>query len=170
MARPTNKTELILFAEDELSKLMAIVAKLSETQRDTEFVHDNRTTKDVIAHLYAWQLLELDWYSVGMSGEKPSIPAPGYTFKDAPALNEKLYQDYKDISWDELFKGFMKSHEKLIGLINSHSEEELFTKKKYAWTGSTDMAIYFRSALSSHYLWARNLIRKHFKEYLKTAK
>lgn len=132
MARPENKKQLIQFAEDEYAKLMTLVDKLSDKQRDSETIFDNRTVKDIVAHLYAWQLLELNWYTEGMGGKKPAIPAPGYTFKDTPALNEKLYLDYKDMSWKKLSDQFKKTHKKLLSLINSHSEKELFTKKKYA--------------------------------------
>lgn len=163
MARPQNKFELVEFAQQEYQRLIKLVSLLTAEQRDQEAVFDNRTTKDIVAHLLAWQSLELNWYQQGMAGQKPAIPAPGYTFKECPALNEKLYQDYKNTTWDRLSTEFTASHQKLLSIINNHSEVELFTKKKYAWTGSTDMAIYFRSALSSHYVWAIDLIRKHFK-------
>ena len=163
MARPMNKEQLISFAQNEYTKLMDLISKLNEKQRDSEYIFDNRTTKDIVAHLYAWQLLELNWYKEGMKGNKPDIPAKGYTFKDSPALNEKLYQEYKNIKWKELFDKFKISHNSLLKIIESHTNDELYTKKKYIWTGSTDMAVYFRSALSSHYVWAQGLIKKHFK-------
>lgn len=163
MARPMNKKELIEFAENEYKKLFQLISHIKPEEIEKSNIFDNRSTKDLVAHLYAWQLLELTWYKVGMQGKKPAIPAPGYTFKDAPALNEKLFQDYKDIEWETLLKEFQKTHDKLLDIVKSHTEDELYTKKKYAWTGSTDMAVYFRSALSSHYLWANNLIKKHFK-------
>ena len=163
MARARNKQQLLEYGKHEYNQLNELISKLSSQQRDHEFIFDNRTAKDIVAHLYAWQLLELTWYKDGMSGKKPQIPAPGYTFKDAPALNEKLYQDYKDISWEELKNKFVKSHRELLQIITNHTDEDLTTKKKYTWTGSTDMATYFASALSSHYVWAIDLIRKHFK-------
>lgn len=163
MARPMNKKELIEFAENEYKKLFQLISHIKPEEIENSYIFDNRSTKDLVAHLYAWQLLELTWYKEGMQGKKPAIPAPGYTFKDAPALNEKLFQDYKDLEWENLLKEFQKTHDKLLDIVKSHTEDELYTKKKYAWTGSTDMAVYFRSALSSHYLWANNLIKKHFK-------
>ncbi len=163
MARPQNKKELIQFAQNEHKRLIDLISQLSDRERDLEFVFDNRTVKDIVAHLYAWQILEFGWYMEEMKGNKPVIPAPGYSFKDTPVFNEKLYNDYKNISWSELFKDFTKSHKKLVSIIKSHTEEELFTKKKYIWTGTTDMSVYFRAALSSHYVWAIDLIRKHFK-------
>jgi len=163
MARPLNKEQLITFTEAEFARLLLLIALLSDTQRDTEFVFDNRTARDIVAHVYAWQLLELDWYTEGMKGNKPQIPAPGYTFKDSPALNEKLFQEYKDITWADLLKAFTKSHNQLLAIVKKHTEDELFTKKKYSWTGSSNMAVYLRSALWSHYIWAIDLIRKYFK-------
>jgi len=161
MARPLNKLQLLDFAQREYQLLIDLISTQSDSQRDIKPIFENRTTKDIVAHLYAWQLLELNWYKEGMKGQKPVIPAPGYSFKDTPALNEKLYQDYKDIKWDTLLKKFTELHNQLLTIINKHTEEELFTKKKYIWTGTTNMAVYFRSALSSHYVWARNLIRKN---------
>ena len=107
MARPMNKSQLVEFSENEFHRLTTLIDTLTPKQRDSEYVFDNRTPKDIVAHLYAWQLMELSWYSDGEKGLKPQIPAPGYTFKDSPALNEKLFQDYKDISWDKLIKLLM---------------------------------------------------------------
>ena len=163
MTRARNKQQLLEFGKNEFDRLMKLVGTLTPRQRDEEYVFDNRTTKDIVAHLYAWHLLELTWYKEGMSGKKPAIPAPGYTFKDCPKLNEKLYQEYKDLSWSGLVKKFNSSHNKLMEIIERHTGSELTTKKKYVWTGSTDMACYFASALSSHYVWAIDLIGKHFK-------
>lgn len=163
MPRARNKQQLLDFGKKEYDRLLSLISKLSDKQRDTEYIFDNRTAKDIVAHLYAWQLLELGWYKEGMKGSKPAIPAEGYTFKDSSKLNEKLYQDYKDISWKDLENKFKKMHTKLLNIIESHTDAELTTKKKYSWTGSTDMACYFAAALSSHYVWAIDLIRRHFK-------
>lgn len=164
MARAQNKQQLLEFGKKEFDRLMGLVGALTPDQRDKEYIFDNRTTKDIVAHLMAWQLLELTWYLEGMDGKKPAIPSPGYTFKDAPKLNEKLYQEYKSIIWDDLINKFTKTHRQLLNIVNKHTDEELSTKKKYAWTGSTSITCYLVSALSSHYVWAIDLIRKHFKK------
>jgi hypothetical protein len=55
------------------------------------------------------------------------------------------------------------SHQKMMAIISGHSDEELFTKKRYKWTGSTSLGSYAVSASSSHYQWAIDLIRKWVK-------
>ena len=53
-----------------------------------------------------------------------------------------------------------KTHSKLQDIIEKHTEKELFTKKRYPWTGSSSLATYIRSNTLSHYKWAYNLIKK----------
>ena len=53
-----------------------------------------------------------------------------------------------------------RSHENVIEVIASYTPEDLFTKKQYAWTGTTSVASYATSATSSHYAWTSKLVRK----------
>jgi hypothetical protein len=52
-----------------------------------------------------------------------------------------------------------ESHNRLIASVENHSNEELFEKKRYAWTGTTSLGAYFISSLSSHYDWALKTIK-----------
>jgi hypothetical protein len=160
MPRARNKAELITYGNKEYKALCDLVNMLKQEKLETTEVFENRTVKDIIAHLHAWHLLFFEWYKVGMSGDKPYIPAKGYTFKDTPKLNEKLYQEYKNIKWEAIYKDFKDSHKKIMEIIENHSEEDLTQKKKYKWTGSTNLASYLASATSSHYVWAKKLIKK----------
>jgi len=164
MAIPSNKNQLIEFAKSEYVRLFELVSQLTVVERDKKFVFGNRTTKDIVAHLYAWQNMTLNWYQDGVDGKKPTALPAGYTIKDIPKLNEKLYLEYKDIHWDTLKSQLNTSHNKLLKIIKNYTNSELFTKKKYDWTGTTCLAVYFRLALSSHYVWAIDLIRKFIKK------
>ena len=62
-----------------------------------------------------------------------------------------------------MFILFQKSFEKVFSIIEKHTDEELFTKKKYKWTGSTSLGSYLISATSSHYDWALKLMKKELK-------
>ncbi|MEL7341116.1 MAG: ClbS/DfsB family four-helix bundle protein, partial [Bacteroidota bacterium] len=123
----------------------------------------NRNIRDVLGHLHHWHKLMVSWYEIGMRGEKPEMPAPGYTWKTVPALNREIHQMYTAVTLEELKVLLAKSHASMISLIEQHNEVELFEKKRYPWTGSTSLAAYLISATSSHYAWARKLIRKQRK-------
>ncbi|GAA4627923.1 hypothetical protein BKA21_003401 [Cellulomonas oligotrophica] len=44
-------------------------------------------------------------------------------------------------------------------LIRRYSDEELFTKRRYPWTGTTSLGDYLVSATASHYAWALKKLR-----------
>lgn len=110
-----------------------------------------------------WHTLMLDWYAVGMKGGKPEMPAAGYTWATTPALNRTIHARYGATPLRKVRALFDRSHAELMALIERHTEAELFTKKRYPWTGSTSLGAYLVSATSSHYDWALTLIRKGLK-------
>jgi len=102
----------------------------------------------------------LEWYEVGMAGDKPEMPAKGYTWKTLPDLNRKIQVKYSNVSLAEARKMLDNSFLALLKLIKNHTDANLFEKKKYQWTGSTSLAAYLISATSSHYDWAYKLVKK----------
>ena len=98
-----------------------------------------------------------------MKGQKPDIPAKGYTWKTTPELNRKIREEYKDTDLSTVLKMLEDSFAAIREIISRHTDEELFEKKKYKWTGTTSLGAYLVSATSSHYEWALKLIRKAMK-------
>jgi hypothetical protein len=162
MARPVNKSELLTQASENYTKLLSHIGEYTPEQRSEPFPEGtlNRNIRDVLAHLYHWHLMMQDWYEVGMKGEKPDIPAKGYTWKTSPELNKWINEEYSAMPLEEAFKKLDDSHRQVMQLIEDHTDEELFTKKKYKWTGTTSLGAYLISSTSSHYDWAYKLIRK----------
>jgi hypothetical protein len=46
-----------------------------------------------------------------------------------------------------------------MALIENHNDDELFSKKKYEFTGSTTLGAYFHYNTADHYNWALKTIR-----------
>ncbi len=105
----------------------------------------------------------LEWYEVGMRGEKPEILAKGYTWKTSPELNRWIWEKYSNTPLQEARESLDISHQEVRGLIEKHTDHELFEKKRYKWTGTTSLGAYLISATSSHYDWALKLIKKTIK-------
>ena len=163
MPRPKTKSELVENNETNFQKLQEIIKKMPLEMVSEPGACEHWSCKDILAHLHAWHTLYLTWYEVGMAGDKPEMPAPGYTWKTTPEMNAMFYEQYKDMPLDEVRHRLNDTHKKIMMIINSHSDEELFTKKRYAWTGSTSLGSYTISAMSSHYDWAN----KHINQFLK---
>lgn len=162
MPRPTNKKQLLDLSQKNFDTLNACVDSFSEEERNQDFPKGtmNRNIRDVLAHLHAWHAMMMQWYAVGMKGQNPDIPAPGYTWKTTPELNHKIWDENRAVPLSKVRKLLNKSHADLQKIIGAHTDAELFEKKRYHWTGSTSLGAYFVSATSSHYDWALKVIKK----------
>lgn len=162
MARPKNKAQLLEQSQQTYDKLIELIESCPSEAMYEEFPSGylNRNIRDVIAHLYEWHTMVMHWYEVGKTGAKPDIPAKGYTWKTTPDLNRAIQEKYSDMTFEKAIRLFNDSHHQMMDLITSHTDEELFEKKRYKWTGSTSLGAYLISCTSSHYDWALKLIRK----------
>ncbi len=166
MPRPQNKEQLLDLSKQNFDKLFEMINNFSEEQRLTNFEFDNNRDKnirDILVHLHHWHLMMLEWYKIWMTWEKPDIPVKGYTWKTIKDLNKKIWKKYQNTSYDEAVKLVNRSFLQIRKIIESHFDEELFTKKKYKWTWTTSMGAYFVSSTSSHYDWAMKLLKQYVK-------
>lgn len=162
MPKPKTKAELLAAGRDNFDKLNALVDSFSEEERNAEFPEGtlNRNIRDVLAHLHHWHLLMSGWYREGMRGEKPDMPAEGFSWSETPRMNLEIREKYRSLELSEARRLLEESFLEVRGLIEQHSEEELFEKRRYSWTGSTSLGAYLISNTSSHYQWAHKLIRR----------
>lgn len=167
MARPNSKGELEIQCLENYNKLLGFIDSIPSKWSEREFPEGtlNRNVSDVLAHLHHWHLMMLKWYEVGMAGEKPKMPAEGFTWKTLPDLNRLIHRKYQNTSVATVKIKFVDSHRVVSKLIEMHTNVELFEKKHYFWTGSTSLGAYLISATSSHYDWALKLIKKATKEW-----
>lgn len=160
MARPKTKKDLLELSQLNFNKLITQVQSIPEKLLVVSGVCEEWSIKDILAHLHAWHMLCFVWYQEGMTGVKPPMPAPGYTWKETPGLNQAIYEEYKDEEFKQVLISLQESHLEVQQTIKKHNQEELFTKKLYKWTGTTSLASYLISSAPSHYDWAFTQIKK----------
>jgi hypothetical protein len=168
MARPADRDGLLRASQDAFDRLFQLVQTVPESERTSPGVNGDWSVKDTLTHLHAWHNLMETWYREGMAGHKPAMPALGYTWRTTPDLNERIFREHRHEPMDLVVNNLRTSHSRMHTLIENHSDEELFTKKRYSWTGSTSMGSCFVSATSSHYSWAIALIRRWLSARSKT--
>jgi hypothetical protein len=95
-------------------------------------------------------------------GETPVTPAPGFTWgwKSLAALNQQIFVQHRDQSPTEAAQALAVSHEQVIALIQTLSEEDLFTPGRYSWLGKATLEASIRANSYNHYRWAAKLIRQ----------
>jgi hypothetical protein len=160
MPRPTNKTELLQAANSGYEKLKPFIAenitfdpKIAEAGKEAHWSRD-KNVRDVLVHLYEWHELLLTWVSENMQGNtRPFLPEQ-YNWKNYGDMNVELWKKHQETTFEDSVKMLDDSHSRVIELISKLSDEELFEKKHYNWTGTTSIGAYCISATLAHYDWA----------------
>lgn len=176
MARPTTKKELLDQATMQFEKLQALIASMSEAQQASDFCFQltdkdkethwkrDRNLRDVLIHLYEWHQLLLIFVknNRGSTEVIPFLPAP-YNWRNYGRLNRDFWEKHQSTSLADGKRLLQKSHTEVLSLIESFSDEELFTKAYFPWSGTTSVGAYCVSATSSHYNWAIKKLKRQIK-------
>jgi hypothetical protein len=164
MPKPITKEQLLKEIRDERAKLESLIAAIPQDVFASKIVQGEWTSKDVVSHLIAWEQMVIFWVTSGFAGKTIAVPAEGIKWNELPALNDKIFREHRDELPEEVMKKFQQSYRQILDLLNSISEDDLFTPGLYKWQNKNTLAAYFKSAMSSHYLWARKEITKGLKE------
>ena len=175
MGRATTKSDLLENAINSYEKLNVLISELTEKELSTpfDFAGDDRkkeahwrrdnNLRDVLIHLYEWHQLLINWIQSNRKGEsKPFIPEP-YNWKTYGDMNVEFWKKHQNTPLEEAKKMLKKSHEEILNLGDTFSNEELFSKGVYKWVGGSTLGSYFVSATASHYDWAIKKLKAHRK-------
>ena len=78
-------------------------------------------------------------------------------------MNVEFWKKHQDTSLKDAKDLLNKSHNEVLELAKKFTNEELFSKGVYKWTGGTTLGSYFVSSTSSHYDWAIKKLKAHQK-------
>ncbi len=121
--------------------------------------------KQVLAHLYGWHLLMLEWYRVGLleqpdGSSKPAIPAKGFNWRQTPALNATIDDKYRKLPLANVKRRLKLSHGRVMKVVSELSDKQFSQAGQFAWTGKHAIASYIVPNTVSHYRWAIKKIKK----------
>lgn len=174
MVKAKTKEELISFSEESWHKMCHLVDTLPLEAQTATFVFGqekgkeahwgrDKNIRDVFANLYEWQVLLQNFVKSNVSGKAQSFLPTPYTWKNYATMNQEFWKKHQATSYEEIKEKLAASHLSTIQLLQGFSDEELYTKQFYPWTGTTSLAQYFQSSLASHYDWALKKLRLHKK-------
>ena len=166
MGRRLRKKELLEEIKRERDLLDVVLEPIPKRlMKKPGVTRGGWSIKDILAHLVEWQEMNLNWYAAGMRGEKPDIPAHGYTVRDTPRLNYKIYRKHHLRPLQAIREEYLAYHQLMVNLIKTLQDADLITLGRYSWTGpSWTLSDYLRASTSAHYLWARTRIRRWLKK------
>lgn len=174
MANPTTKQELLASIADSYAKLLEQTGILSEVEAETlfNFASDpkkcgvrwqyDRCLRDLLIHLHEWQVLMREFVQNIRNGH-PRDYLPDEYRRNYHDMDKMLVEKHQNTPLDEAKRLLQQTHEEMLDLADSFTEEELFTKGFYKNTYTTNMAAYFMSVTTSPYGQTVKLLKTHQK-------
>lgn len=105
----------------------------------------------------------LEWVANNKVGLHKPFLMEGYNWKTYGAMNILFWKRNQSVTLDMALEQFKESHKKIMDVIQTMSNDELFQKNVYDWVGGSTIGSYFISVTSSYYDWAMKKIKVHRK-------
>lgn len=175
MARPTTKQDLILASSDGFNKLWDLLNTMTDKEKNQEFNFDenslgkeahwkrDKNIRDVLIHLYEWHQLLIKWVNTNQNGEEAKFLPEPYNWKTYGDMNIEFWRAHQNTSYNSAIEMLERSHKQVMELIEKFTNEELFCKGVYNWTGGSTLGSYCVSSTTSHYEWAIKKLKKYKK-------
>ena len=175
MSRATTKADLIIAANEQFDKLCKLIDTMSDEQQNATFSNEmamagkeshwsrDKNGRDVLVHLYEWHNLLLNCIGANRNSRITQFLPEPYNWKTYPVMNVEFWKKHQNTSFMDASKMLKESHKNVMALIETFSNDELYSKRIFAWTGTSTLGAYCVSATSSHYDWAIKKLKVHIK-------
>ena len=179
MAAPKTKQELLTAMADGYAKLTDQIGKMTAAQLESPFqfasdpkkcgarwIYD-QCARDLLIHLYEWQVLMREFVNNIRNNQQRDYLPDEYR-KDYHAMDKMLVEKHQGTTFGQAQELLKQTHEEMLQLADSFTDEELFGKGYYRCTYTTTMAAYFASVTTSPYGQAAKLLKTHQKNLRNT--
>ncbi|MGG3943753.1 ClbS/DfsB family four-helix bundle protein [Peribacillus psychrosaccharolyticus] len=97
----------------------------------------DRAPSQMIAYQLGWMNLLLLWEQDNKDGKEVITPTPDYKWNNLGGLYQSFYDQYADYSIETLINMFERDVHKIIQLIESYNDKELFEQGGRQWATTT---------------------------------
>lgn len=148
-ADPQDKVSLLLRIDESRARFDAALAETPDLEAP---LHPGGwSARDIVAHVAAWERRLAHDITATLGGETPERPAPGFTWEQMDALNERDVQTSRALP---LALVMAESHAAFVetrALVDSLREEQLFVAGPFPWTEADPLSLWVRYDTWEHY-------------------
>jgi hypothetical protein len=136
---PMDKARLLALMQSEFEALEAVLTTLDEARRTQPGVYGELSVKDVLAHIAAWQGLEVGWLRASLRGAPVVRYARDFEVRETNGeavtdqLNAHIVAENRDKSWDEVLDDLQATHTGLMEIVATMSNEDLNDPHRFPW-------------------------------------
>ena len=137
MQEYANKQALI----DEITKRAKLFIdefrSVNNLDKDILVDEVDRAPSQMIAYQLGWINLILSWEQDNKDGKEVITPTPDYKWNNLGGLYQSFYDQYADNSLETLIDMFERDVNKIIQLVESYNDKELFEQGGRQWATTT---------------------------------
>lgn len=161
MAVPASKEELLTAIETTFARLNTDLDRVpAEAVRECTLEGHVKGTVmspgDLVAYLVGWNEQVLTWHERREQGLPDEFPAAGIAWNRLGELAQRYYADHAGDTWESLRAQLTEAKDGIVGIIGSHTDDELYGSP---WYGKWTMGRMISFNTSSPYTNARGRIR-----------
>ncbi|MFW9978626.1 MAG: ClbS/DfsB family four-helix bundle protein [Candidatus Thorarchaeota archaeon] len=132
-----NKQMLMEQLDLTYSWIERMISKMSDIDISESIVHKDRSVKDILAHITAWNWNGIKWIESIAKDEKPILPMEGHSIEERPqvfdSLNEEIHKESLKKSVKEVLNEHSESWRALMTTVEGLAEEDLNRTFRFEW-------------------------------------
>jgi hypothetical protein len=140
-----------------------LLAGMNEEQITTPLLPSPLSSKDVIAHLMAWQQRSIARLESALLNRDPEFPkwlsgvdpdAEGNTDQ----INAWLYESYRDQPWSQVHQNWREGFQRFLETAEGVSERDLLDAGRYPWLKGYPLSLFLLASYDHHQEHLENLL------------
>jgi hypothetical protein len=152
-----DKQQLITMLRDEFNRWEAVLGEMSEAQIETAQSPSIYSTKDVMAHLWAWQQRTIARLEAALYDREPQLPQwpvmPSVEGEDnVEQVNDWIYESNRNRSWADVHDDWRRGYLRFLELAEAVPEDAYFVVGKYSWLDRWSLAFILESSYEHHHV------------------
>ncbi len=129
------------------------LSQLSEDQMSRRDQPGNRSIKDILTHLWAWQVLSVNRLDAGLHNRQPAPPlwpVEIHSEEDVDPLNAWIMQTYSDLLLPEVIQRWRLNYQQLLDLAGEFTPQQLDDPQRVPWMNGYSLADVLRGSYEHH--------------------
>jgi len=143
-----DKQQILTISENEFLQWHTLLEAMSEEQITTPYAPEkpyNRSVKEVVAHLWAWQQrsnarLKAAWYNREILFPKWPEGLDPELEENTDAVNSWIYTKTRNRTWRVVHREWRKGFLQLMSYATAIPERDLMDPERYPWLNGYSLA------------------------------
>lgn len=149
------KDHILAALREEFNQWEDLLANLSEEQRTTPQLPSKLSTKDIVAHVRAWQQVSLARMEAAGLNREPQFPEAPPEFdldteNNVEGINAWFYETYREQPWSSIYRAWREGFLRLLELGGAIAERDLLDSGRYAWLKGYPLAFVLVASYDHH--------------------